>query len=423
MATEFTKFPALPPELRRRIWRFCMPEGRVLEFDYPHPYIIATKCTVGITSKVNARPPSITRVCHESRDVAFTEGGFLSDVQARLKARGVREPEMWYKYGYTIQQMDDPWFCPKTDTVHLHWDVGYDGIFGTDCHQVPALVAHARAAQGGSIRADLLLSFEKEYSTFLDKPHRLDYYGWPIEGLPPVERLDGFKVCLSIINIHTTDARVIESGLFGGLETPIQLVDASDRKTIRRMYQLWWTTFEDNPKLKDPEPEELFEEMILTPDDFEARVRRWHEEIELRWLWRRRWHGKSRYGVPHPIEAIDSPQDVFTGPKIDRKGNVVTGLDQSQIRMPEHAFNKEHPWVQDVLQEMPRFQAMIMFRYCAAKCYAMGRPEVPKDWGANSDTLGSYDNPDWEMERLFRKNPFTFDPASYSKSPPSTESP
>jgi hypothetical protein len=402
MATEFTKFLALPPELRRKIWSFCMPEGRVFELDYSHPHVLRTICSTALTSTVNARPPFISQVCRESRDVAFTEGGFLSDIRDRFKAKGLAQLPIFNHDACAIQEIDNPWFCPRTDTVHLNWDSIYGGQFNSYHNPIPALLAHARIAQGGSIQADQVLSFEKQYEYSFGHPHALGYQH-SNEELPPLECLDGFKVCLFAINIHTTDARVVDSGLFGSLATPIQLVDTSDRKTIRRMYQLWWTTFEDNPKLKDAEPEELFEEMILTPDDFEARVRRWHQEFELRWLWGK-WSARFYEGTLH---TIDSPKDVFTGPEKDEYGHPVTGLDQWQIDIPNHAFNRAHPWVQDVLRDMPHFQPVIMFRYCGAKCYALGRPKVPEISAVDLEFLHSHDH---DMEDLFWKNPFTFDP-------------
>lgn len=150
-----------------------------------------------------------------------------------------------------------------------------------------------------------------------------------------------------IIDIHTTDTRAIDSQLFGSLAAPIQLIDTSDREIIRRIYNLWWTTFysEDNPKFKDTEPKEIFEEMILAPDNFESRVNRWHEEIELRWLWSK-WSEKFYDGTLHTIAL---PEDVFIGPRFDRNGHAVTGLQLWQISMPEHAFNTAHPWLQEVV--------------------------------------------------------------------------
>lgn len=120
--------------------------------------------------------------------------------------------------------------------------------------------------------------------------------------------------------------------------------------------------------------------MILAPGNFEPRVNRWHEEIELRWLWSK-WSKKFYDGT---LYTIALPEDVFIGPMFDHNGDAVAGLQLWQIRMPEHAFNTAHPWVQEVVNNTPRFQSVIMFRYCSVKCYALGRPEAPKILGLGS---------------------------------------
>ncbi|KAF7853638.1 hypothetical protein EAF04_010629 [Stromatinia cepivora] len=381
MATDFPKFSLLPTEMRRKIWSFCMPESCVFEFDIPHEYLVGTICETALTSIANAKPPIFSQVCRESHDVAFTEGGFLTELLALRKAKGFEElPE--FDDVSAVAGIDNPWFCPKTDIVHLNWRQVYNPLFDSDHNPIPALVAHARISQGGSIMAEVVMSFQEEYTyDSSGHPERLSfdesYDNFTLESL------NGFKICLLTINIHSTDIQVVDSGLFGSLAAPIQLVDPMDRETIRRMYELWCTTFHDDPKLKDPEPEKIFEEMILTPDNFESRVRMWHEFYEREWVWSK-WYKKLHQGT---LNTISSPEDVFTGPKFDPEGNAVTGLHVSNIHMPEHDFNKAHPWVQEALDVMPRFHPVIMFRYCSARCHTLGRPQPPKDWGWRSEQM------------------------------------
>ncbi|KAJ8060914.1 hypothetical protein OCU04_009994 [Sclerotinia nivalis] len=379
MATDFPKFSLLPTELRRKIWSFCMPENRVLEFDFPQMDILETTCTTSLTSIANAKPPIFSQVCREAHDVAFTEGGFLWDLPNLRKAKGLEElPEDDLDL---IAEINNPWFCPKTDTVHLHWQQSYQELYDSDNKPFPALVAHAGISQGGSIMADVVLPFQDEFTYDCSGHPRgimYDYWGFPrgidFDGMTEalaLERLSGFKTCLFVVIIHSTDTRVVDSGLFGSLAAPIQLVDAMDRETIRRMYELWWTTFDDDSKLKDSEPEKIFEEMVYTPDDFESRVCLWHEWFERTWLWNR-WLDKFHEGT---LNTISPPEDVFTGPKLGQKGTPLHPLD---IHMPEQDFNKAHPWVQESLDVKPRFHPVIMFRYCSGNCYTLGRPKPPK---------------------------------------------
>ncbi|TGO25118.1 hypothetical protein BPAE_0087g00250 [Botrytis paeoniae] len=203
------------------------------------------------------------------------------------------------------------------------------------------LIAYAKIARGGSFMANLVQPFERVGYWFTSQPaiHETE------DSFPLIEQMNGFKVCLAVITIHATAKQIVDARLFGSLAALVQLVKTSDRETIRRMYELWFTTFLDDAKLKDPEPEKLSEEMILTPDDFEVRVCKWHK-------------------------AIDSPRDVWTGPDFDHLGRLVAGLHPENIYMPSHDFNRAHPWVQSILDEMPRFHPVIMFRFCEAKCYS-----------------------------------------------------
>lgn len=72
MPQTFTLFPKLPPELRRIIWEFCLP-SRVFEVHDLYKY---DHCQLEATSRINTRPPIITRVCVESRLVRSNHPGF-----------------------------------------------------------------------------------------------------------------------------------------------------------------------------------------------------------------------------------------------------------------------------------------------------------------------------------------------------------
>lgn len=107
-AREFFLFPQLPLELRCFIWRKCLPH-RVVEIDTVigddrHPI-----CELFDTSYLNSLPPIITRVCRESRHVAF-EG---VDVQASLD--DAEEDDDW------DSSLLMRWFRPRTDIIHLNW--------------------------------------------------------------------------------------------------------------------------------------------------------------------------------------------------------------------------------------------------------------------------------------------------------------
>ncbi|KAF7936241.1 uncharacterized protein EAE98_002460 [Botrytis deweyae] len=364
MATKFTKFPELPLELQRKIWRFCVMEDRVMELDCPDADNMSTKCIMKSTSHANAQQPAYSLVCHEARDAAFQDGGHLWNLYKLWKAKGFDQKPDWEDPCL----LQNPWFNPGKDILHLNWRPGHAEGWGISSDDSPhrTLIAYAKTARGGSFMADLVADFIKpavgmEGIRICARPS----IGEIKRNFPLIEQMNGFKVCLTVITIHATAKQVVDAQLFGSSAAPVQLVETSDRETIRCMYKLWLTTFLDDAKLKDPEPEKIFEEMIFTPDDFEARVCKWHEEYECNWLWYK-WTEKYRHGT---LNSIDSPRDVWTGPDFNRIGRLNTGLDPGAIWMPDQDFNRAHPWVRSILDEMPRFHPVIMFRFCEAKCY------------------------------------------------------
>ncbi|ESZ94752.1 hypothetical protein SBOR_4864 [Sclerotinia borealis F-4128] len=319
MATEFHNFPNLPTELRRKIWSFCIPDGRVMELDCPSREIFETRCVMGWTSIANALQPAFSLVCRESRDVAFTNGGFLWDLHKSCKDKGFEQDPIWND----MSLLDNPWFYPETDTVHLNWDEEYAATYDVNDDPFPPSSRIPSSLGGGSFMAELMHPFQKEYKYRSGRPMLLDN----AHNFPLREHMDEFKVCLIVINIHATATQAV-----------------------------------------DAKPEEIFEEMILTPDDFESRVRRWHEEIERIWL----WHKCSTKFDDGTLGTVPSPENIWTGPELNHN---VTKIWMMGIRMPQNDLNRAHLWVQATLDDMPRFRSVIMFRYCNAKCHTQGRPK------------------------------------------------
>ncbi|TGO47921.1 hypothetical protein BOTNAR_0501g00100 [Botryotinia narcissicola] len=232
MATEFTKFPELPLELQRKIWRLCTMEDRVMELDCPDSEHIMTKCVMKLTSHANAQQPAYS-----------------------LKAKVFEQKPDWEDPCL----LQNPWFNPGKDILHLNWDPDHaEGCYISDDDRPHrTLIAYAKIARGGSFMAGSCAPFREDT-------------GGPggersVDNFLLIEQMNGFKVCLTVMTIHATVKQVVDAQLFGSSAAPVQLVDTSDRETIRRMYELWFTTFLDDAKLKDFEPEEIFEEMILTP--------------------------------------------------------------------------------------------------------------------------------------------------------------
>ncbi|KAF5867483.1 uncharacterized protein Bfra_010457 [Botrytis fragariae] len=286
-----------------------------MELDCPDPEVMRTKCVMKLTSNANAQQPAYSLVCHEARDAALKDDW--------------EDPNL----------LNNPWFNPGKDIMHLNGDQSDAEDYEISSDQIPhqTLIAYAKIARGGSFMATLVHPFEKPGYFFSSQPLIDEVKG----NFPLIEQMNGFKVCLTVITIHATTIQVVERSAvweFGGAGPTRRTLGSRGHSSY----------------LKDSEPVEIFEEMIPTPDDFEARVCKWHEEYE-----------RHRYGT---LNSIDSPRDVWTGPDFDHLGRPMTGLNPENIYMPSHEFNRAHPWLQSILDKMPRFHPVIMFRFCEAKC-------------------------------------------------------
>jgi hypothetical protein len=111
-AEESPLFLRLPAELRRAIWRQCLPH-RVMDLDIPDKDEVGTYCQLCGTTFLNTIPPIITRVCLASRKVALENGG----VQGK---DDYRNAPSWSANNDNRRQ----WFSPATDIVHLNWALG-----------------------------------------------------------------------------------------------------------------------------------------------------------------------------------------------------------------------------------------------------------------------------------------------------------
>lgn len=347
-AKEFSLFPRLPTEVRLAIWRECLP-SRVIELDIPDNELVGktgTSCQLWHTTSRNKRPPVITRVCRESRRVAF-ENGFEAE----------RDPDApgWLAANSSSGIL---WFTPSTDIIHLNWWTGYCGLYDSTGNPIPFFLWLAAKASGGaSIAADLVHPFEDEYTG-----------GYTNEMFALLEGRKDYLVCLKMVSIHVPMDRAIDSGLFGRLgEEPIKVVDAlDDEETIRKYQQLW--------TLASPAPEEdreaaAFFELVATRR-LQDRVRRWSEELEKLWLWNKFFQARREQ-----FPGIREPETIWLRPPDDDYDS--DDPDPSMGIGPRWTPNRDHPWVKKMLEAMPHFRPMIMFRHCVLKCWlAAGTAEV-----------------------------------------------
>lgn len=351
MATEFTLFLQLPTELRCLIWQHALPRRHVLELDAPYGPLLFSYCDLRYASRRNARPPIIARVCRESRQVALQEGGYL-DKFTHIPPLG------------TFNKISKPWIYSGNDLVHLNWYPDYSARSRVEDEPTPvhSLVALAKHGHRISIMADLLVPWEVR----LAPPQHHGRYRHPDgQNLRLLASLKECTVCLKVVSIHVPAEQVIRSGLFGGLDTPVQIVDVADRETLERMCWLWKRSFEEG-HVKDVQPQAMFD-LILAQKTFQQKLDDWSNAATKTWLshkYLEAWTTQSLHDIP-------SPDHIWTPP-----GGPESLERQWGPAHPRPTFNGAHPWVKAAIEAMPKFKPAIMFRHCRTKCYALG-PRLP----------------------------------------------
>lgn len=238
--TSFHSFMKLPQELRDAIWRECLPR-RVLEIDWPDDYFLLDvptecdtdsedegprsrlpklfqDCRMRRTTMINAKPPIITRVCRESRDIALETGTML---EHRALPRGHNGADL-------DGRVRHQWFDRARDVVHLHYNTEKDkylGMLTARGNPIRLLRDAVPLGRIGPIGSGFLFHH--------DKP----------DGRESRDILEGMKkvmVCLKVVCIHVDAEPAIQSGLFGRLgEERVIMVDVHDDERVDQSRDLW----------------------------------------------------------------------------------------------------------------------------------------------------------------------------------------
>lgn len=368
MATSFHLFPKLPQEIRDAIWRECLPR-RVIEIDFPTEDWIwldvpldddgqttyrGLRCRMAHTSMINAKPPIISRVCRESRAVAF-ETGTLVEHSWELKG-----PRLYHR-------MNKHWVDRARDTVvnlsfnhrsrlwYENWKEGYG-------NPVQILRDAILPSNGIKSISELLLCDLKRK-----------------ESRDMLESMSKVLVCLETVILHADEEPAIQSGLFGRLgEERVVMVDTFDEKRVKE-FRDFWRRHRNTP---NELTEKFFEECIVSdPIQCRRTVLKVMEDIKTKWLLER-WYDTTGPWVRQ--------QDVMGITRWRQDFRIVPGLVREQVwtkapvRNNRHSSisfwtpNQEHPWVKATYSSMPQFIPVVMFRFCT-NTY-MDRGEKRRCW-------------------------------------------
>ncbi|POS79184.1 hypothetical protein DHEL01_v202407 [Diaporthe helianthi] len=281
MLASFHLFPKLPQEIRDAIWRECLPR-RVIEIDWPteeevfdieyewddddRPISRGLICHLKRTSLINAKPPIISRVCGESRAVAFETGALLEHSQY---PRQLDPPQPLLYHGMRRQWVDRT----RDTVVHLHFNSCNEGWFQDwlNVYGNPL-----RLLQDAMFPTQAIRSINETFLFLMKEEESRDM----------VESMSKILACLDVVVLHTEEEPAIQSGLFGMLgEERIVMVDPFDEKRIQR-FRDFWTRHRNRP---DKLTEKFFEECIASdPVQCRRTVLQLLNDLKGDWL-RERW--------------------------------------------------------------------------------------------------------------------------------------
>lgn len=214
----FYFFPRLPTELRLAIWRECLPI-RVAELDYPfeeanYLCLESQPCRLQKTTDINRCPPVISRVCRESRHVAFETG----------HDRGLGSPPPGSQWA-SKRLLEKLWIDPSRDSIHLNWTSVYAfGNLGGSA--LDYLAWSAARPRGGSFMLEYIVSALRDGEA-IDFGDRVG----------PLQKLQNAPIVMCVVVVHTSFEIAAETELFGLLgDACVQIVDVCDGPKLNALF-------------------------------------------------------------------------------------------------------------------------------------------------------------------------------------------
>jgi hypothetical protein len=348
--TAFAYFPRLPLELRLQIWRLCLP-SRVVEVDQmPDDHFAGfKKCWLFETSEKNNRPPVLSQVCSESRQLACKTGGLATLDPKHL-------PELTSSW----PMHECLWFDPTADIMHLNYDgrlwcnSRFNYMGGTLKHFLSRLPQDSGAPKA-SIMADLMFPFDPLADWDLGSAIR-----WNPN---PLKQRRSYLAVVEVIILHVTMEQALQSSLFGRLgEERIKLVDRWDLEYIRDYYELYLQGPEE-----DTQPRPAFDKLLHDESwGDEQHVARWKDNTRKIWGVNEQINDYTAW-IPLPddlleLNAGESSEDIYSG--YDGALKRLWRIDPIK-----HVPKMDHPWTRERLACIPDCRPVVMFRLCLQECH------------------------------------------------------
>ncbi len=199
----------------------------------------------------------------------------------------------------------------------------------------------ARQAAAASFDAEMLLPFGSPPPL---PPGRVD--------LRYLDQNVLYYLIVTVVEMHILPHAAAHAGVFGHLaEEPIQLIDPHDTAAIARFRDVWAS--HGPPAHEEPDLARFFAR-ATDPDTtpaYHAKLYGWQRELEAQWLFLK----MEELNNLSPATASEIWHDRLV---------LFSAMGTRQvIGRGEDGARRDHPWVQEQLAAMPRFEPALMFRH------------------------------------------------------------
>lgn len=329
----------------------------------PNPNMVDDRCICYCrpedTTRRNAAASSFTQSCREAYEVALEEGG-------RLLLPSKEDVKRLPNH-HANALLQNPWFWPARDTVHLNSDPQGLGWSERDELPLPLLLRSAQGAASCSLMSQLL--GWPPLDDVVNEGGRLSGRFWMRRVLAEARVLghltyqSAYSVCLMTVKIHAPDRVVQESGLFDRGASPVQLISTSDLQTFSAMHRLWVSSL-------DPQTRETMDErttrqfrILFDHEKLARRVDSWQQALRERWLLQKY---EAQWKVDELLSIIRASAIVL---RVEPSAGARV-LSPDAVDLEGLELDHFHPRVKAMLDTMPTFHPVIMFRHCALECYS-----------------------------------------------------
>lgn len=354
--TEFHLFPRLPLELRRMIWKLCLPR-RIIDIPgivRPHGSYNGRCNPFNAKNERPGSPPRIMSVCREAASI-------------------VRE--MGHIEQFACPERTPTWIQPTLDKAfnitHYHvFDQGVGLYISIQAHDYSA-----RFPFDISIAADYLYHFSyPDVGRAHLRPDEVTMevgsetvYPGPVEQMSIyhvlVDNEDWFGKTLyaqlTVLCIHILPDVVRTSGLFGLLgDELVQSVDVGDTDRLQAFAEL----ISVHDRTEDKKADWSWELGQILHTSFFSSVREWQEGLD--------WTILAHTWVIHRHNIVNGMISGNLQSMYEAWQPPCTPT-QTSIRRDQHTLVESHPWVVQERAKMWNVVPQIMFRVCYEDCYRL----------------------------------------------------